>query len=61
VSEGSDENHKKHDRLTGLPCDEGKSKDNERTKRSKTAEKNKREKLMKEDERNKESFQCFPQ
>ena len=39
MSEGSDENHKKHDRVTGLPCDEGKSKDNEWTKGSKTAEK----------------------
>jgi len=61
MSEGSDENHKKHDRVTGLPCDEEKIKDNEWTKRSKIAKTIKREELIKEDERNKESFQCVPQ
>jgi hypothetical protein len=33
VSEGSDENHKKHERVTGLACDGGKVKiTNERRK-----------------------------
>jgi hypothetical protein len=53
MSKGSDENHKKHDRVNGFPCNEGKSKDNERTKRSNAAERIKRKELMKEDERNK--------